>query len=98
MREAIRSLRLVRALRNDAAIVPEQTGQRQRFFKEAFGTVLVEQDFTVQKTGQSISEYNRATTHYSSAPARRLRVPWGSPVDVGEVRPEGRSWCSAGRQ
>ncbi|GGW46494.1 hypothetical protein GCM10011452_38020 [Gemmobacter lanyuensis] len=72
MREAIRSLRLVRALRNDAAIVPEQIGQRQRFFKEAFGTVLVEQDFTVQKTGQSISEYNRATAHYSTAMASEL--------------------------
>lgn len=69
MREAIRSLRLVRALRSDAAILPEQTGQRQRFFKEAFGTVLVEHDFTVQKTGQSISEYNRATAHYSTAMA-----------------------------
>lgn len=72
MREAIRSLRLVRALRNDTTILPEQTGQRQRFFKEAFGTVLVEQDFTVQKTGQSISEYNRATAHYSTAMASEL--------------------------
>ncbi|MCL7464516.1 ATP-binding protein [Phaeovulum sp. NW3] len=72
MREAIRSLRLVRALRNDTAIVPEQTGQRQRFFKEVFGTVLVEEDFTVQKTGQSISEYNRATAHYSTAMASEL--------------------------
>lgn len=72
MREAIRSLRLVRALRNDAAIVPEDTGQKRPYFKEAFGTVLVEQDFTVQKSGQSISEYNRATAHYSTAMASEL--------------------------
>lgn len=69
MREAIRSLRLVRALRNDAAIVPEDVGQRRRYFKDAFGTVLVEQDFTIQKSGQSISDYNRAAVHYSTAMA-----------------------------
>jgi hypothetical protein len=69
MREAIRSLRLVRALRNDVAIVPEDVGQRRRYFKDAFGTVLVEQDFTIQKSGQSISDYNRATAHYSTAMA-----------------------------
>ncbi|MEM9578829.1 MAG: ATP-binding protein [Pseudomonadota bacterium] len=69
MREAIRSLRLVRALRNDVAIVPEDVGQRRRYFKDAFGTVLVEQDFTIQKSGQSISDYNRAAVYYSTAMA-----------------------------
>lgn len=65
MREAIRSLRLARALADDDAIQPEIVGQRSKYFSDQFGTILIEQDGLIAKSGQNISEFSRATAHYS---------------------------------
>lgn len=72
MREAIRSLRLSRALRSDPAITPEEDGDRRRYFNDAFGAILLEQNGLIQKTGQLISVFNRAASHYSSALASEV--------------------------
>jgi len=66
MREAIRSLRLARALANDAALEADAVGHRLKFFSENFGTLLIEQNGTIDKAGQKISEFTRASTFYSS--------------------------------
>ena len=67
MREAIRSLRLARALADDDAVQPELVGQRSKYFSDQFGTVLIEQDGLIAKSGQNISEFSRAAAHYSEA-------------------------------
>ncbi|MCY4305207.1 MAG: ATP-binding protein [Aestuariivita sp.] len=72
MREAIRSLRLSLALRNDPAIESKDEKCGRKYFSDDFGAVLIEADGTIKKTGQSISEFNQATTHYSHALASEV--------------------------
>ena len=67
MREAIRSLRLARALANDPQIQGEDIAQGRRYFDQSFGAVWVEQAGTIRKIGQKIAEFNRATERYAAA-------------------------------
>lgn len=65
MREAIRSLRLARALARDESIQPSETAQGARYIDPSFGTVSIEQAGTIRKTGQCIANFNRATERYA---------------------------------
>ncbi len=67
MREAIRSLRLARALATDQQIQARDGAQGRQYFDQSFGTVWVEQAGTIRKTGQKIAEFNRATERYATA-------------------------------
>lgn len=66
MREAIRSLRLAEALTSDQRLRPDDIGQGKRYFDPSFGTIFVEGTGTIRKTGQKISEFNRATERYAA--------------------------------
>lgn len=67
MREAIRSLRVARALATDQQIQAQDIAQGRQYFDQSFGTVWVEQAGTIRKTGQKIAEFTRATDRYASA-------------------------------
>lgn len=67
MREAIRSLRLAKALANDQQIQGHDIAQGKQYSDQSFGTILVERAGTIRKTGQSIAEFNRATERYATA-------------------------------
>lgn len=67
MREAIRSLRVARALATDQQIQAQDIAQGRQYFDQSFGTVWVEQAGTIRKTGQKIAEFNRAADRYATA-------------------------------
>lgn len=67
MREAIRSLRLARALANDQRIHAQDIAQGRQYFDQSFGTIWVEQAGTIRKTGQKIAEFNMAADRYATA-------------------------------
>lgn len=65
MREAIRSLRLARALCKDTTIRKENEGNRWKFTSEHFGEFCIQKDGTIHKSGQRISDFNLASAYYS---------------------------------
>lgn len=67
MREAIRSLRLAKALANDLQIQANDIAQGKQYFDQSFGTIVVERAGTIRKAGQKIAEFNRATERYATA-------------------------------
>lgn len=67
MREAIRSLRLAKALASDQQIQGQDIVQGKQYFDQSFGNILVERAGTIRKVGQKIAEFNRATERYATA-------------------------------
>jgi uncharacterized protein len=65
MREAIRSLRLARAIANDQRLQPQQVAQGNQYADQSFGTIVLEQVGAIRKTGQRIADFNRATERYA---------------------------------
>lgn len=66
MREAIKSLRLARALANDPLLQGRDSPRGEQYADESFGTILVEQAGTIRKSGQKIAEFNRAADRYAT--------------------------------
>ena len=69
MREAIRSLRLAKALANDQQIQGQDIAQGKQYFDQSFGSILVERTGTIRKAGQKITDFNRAAERYAMAVA-----------------------------
>lgn len=67
MREAIRSLRLARAIASDQRLQPQQVAQRNQYVDPSFGTIVLEQIGVIRKTGQRIADFNRASERYATA-------------------------------
>lgn len=72
MREAIRSLRLAKALACDQQIQVQDIAQGKQYFDPSFGNILVERAGTIRKAGQKIAEFNRATERYATAIASEM--------------------------
>lgn len=72
MREAVRSLRLVRALERDPSVSVEEQAGGKRYFSRAFGSVFVDANGCVVKAKKVISEFASATSIYADEMASEL--------------------------
>ncbi len=67
MREAINSLRLVRAIKDDTAALTQTAGDRlDRYHSDHFGNVYLERSGTLEKAGKLIADHANALEHYRS--------------------------------
>ncbi|MBL4807713.1 MAG: ATP-binding protein [Rhodobacteraceae bacterium] len=67
MREAIRSLRLAKALKADSSLTTETNGSSTSYFSADFGTVYVDSNGCVEKSGKKISDFTGATSKFARA-------------------------------
>lgn len=65
MREAIRSLRLARAIANDQRLQSQPVVHGNQYADQSFGTIVLEHAGTIKKTGHRIVDFNRATARYA---------------------------------
>lgn len=72
MREAIKSLRLVRALEQDPSLAVEEHAGGKRYFSGSFGSVFVDANGCAVKAKKVISEFATATSVYASQLADEL--------------------------
>lgn len=72
MREAIKSLRLVRALEQDPSLTVEEHAGGKRYFSGSFGSVFVDANGCAVKAKKVISEFATATSAYASQLADEL--------------------------
>lgn len=72
MREAIKSLRLVRALEQDSTLSVEEQAGGKKYFGGSFGSVFVDANGCALKAKKAISEFATATSVYASQLADEL--------------------------